>query len=134
MLTAPPVLYEQKRIHCVVVGADRVAANGDTANKIGTYSLAVLAKENTIPFYVAVPFSTFDFSIDSGSDIIVEERNPDEVTHLNNALLTVPGISVGNPAFDITPASLISAFITEYGVLHAPNRKKIQEFFSQKSQ
>ncbi|NLX91282.1 MAG: S-methyl-5-thioribose-1-phosphate isomerase [Firmicutes bacterium] len=122
----------KKRIHCVVVGADRVAANGDTANKIGTYSLAVLAKENNIPFYVAVPFSTFDFSIDSGSDIIVEERDSGEVTHLNNALLTVPGISVGNPAFDITPASLISAFITEYGVLHAPNRKKIEEFFSQK--
>ena len=118
----------KKRIHCVVVGADRVAANGDTANKIGTYSLAVLAKENNIPFYVAVPSSTFDFSIQSGRDIIVEERDPGEVTHLNDALLTVPGISAGNPAFDITPASLISAFITEYGVLHAPNREKIQEF------
>jgi methylthioribose-1-phosphate isomerase len=123
----------KKRIHYVVVGADRVAANGDTANKIGTYPLAVLARENNIPFYVAVPFSTFDFSIKSGSDIIVEERDPIEVTHLNNDLLTTPGASVGNPAFDITPASLISAFITEYGVIHRPNREKIEEFFSGKN-
>ncbi len=120
----------KKRIHCVVVGADRVAANGDTANKIGTYPLAVLAKENAIPFYVAAPFSTFDLSLGSGSDIVVEERDPGEVTHFHNALLTVPGASAGNPAFDITPASLVSAFITEFGVLHAPNRAKIKDWMT----
>lgn len=115
----------KKVINCVVVGADRVAANGDTANKIGTYSLAVLARENNIPFYVAVPFSTFDFSIESGKDILVEERDPGEITCLNNTRLTIPGVSVCNPAFDITPATLISGFITEHGVIHAPNRQKI---------
>lgn len=119
----------RKHIHYVIVGADRVAANGDTANKIGTYSLAVLARENNIPFYVAVPFSTFDFSIKSGEDIVVEERDHREVTHLNNTLLTVQGIPAGNPAFDITPAALVSAFITELGVLHKPNRAKLAEFF-----
>ncbi len=116
----------KKIINCVVVGADRVAANGDTANKIGTYSLAVLARENNIPFYVAVPFSTFDFTIETGNDIIVEERESREITHLKDTTLTVPGISVGNPAFDLTPVSLISAFITEHGVIHAPNREKIR--------
>lgn len=115
----------KKVINCVVVGADRVAANGDTANKIGTYSLAVLARENNIPFYVAVPFSTFDFSIESGKDILVEERDPGEITCLNNTRLTIPGVSVCNPAFDITPAALISGFITEHGVIHDPNRQKI---------
>jgi len=115
----------KKMIHAVLVGADRVAANGDTANKIGTYMLAVLAKENNIPFYVALPLSTFDFSLESGKDIIVEERDPGEITHLKDIPLTPPGINVGNPAFDITPASLITAFITENGVIHNPDREKI---------
>jgi methylthioribose-1-phosphate isomerase len=122
---------QKKMIHAVLVGADRVAANGDTANKIGTYSLAVLAKENNIPFYVALPLSTFDLSLESGYDIIVEERGPEEVTHIKNTPLTPPGINVGNPAFDITPASFITAFITEYGVINTPNKEKIRTMVQQ---
>ena len=114
----------KKMVHAVITGADRVAANGDTANKIGTYMLAVLAKENNIPFYVALPFSTFDFSIESGADIVVEERDPAEVTHLRGEFLTVAGISAGNPSFDVTPASYITAFITEHGVIQPQDLKR----------
>ena len=117
----------RKVIHAVITGADRVAANGDTANKIGTYMLAVLARENNIPFYVALPFSTFDFSIESGADIVVEERDPSEVTFLRGEPLTVPGINAGNPSFDITPAPYITAFITEHGVIHNPDKEKIRK-------
>lgn len=120
----------QGAIDCVIVGADRIAANGDVANKIGTYTLAVLAKENNLPFYVAAPFSTVDLSIGSGKEIIVEEREPFEVTHLNNIRLSPKGIKAKNPAFDITPSSLITALITEYGIIYFPKGKKIKHFFS----
>ncbi len=107
-------------IDCVVVGADRIASNGDTANKIGTYSVAVLAKENNIPFYVAAPVSTIDFSIESGDSIPIEERKAEEVTHLRGIRLAPEGISVANPAFDVTPNRYITAIITEKGVVYPP--------------
>ncbi|MDR3579388.1 MAG: S-methyl-5-thioribose-1-phosphate isomerase [Oryzomonas sp.] len=104
-------------ITCCVVGADRIAANGDTANKIGTYSVAVLAKENNIPFYVAAPVSTLDLSLSDGSQIPIEERNADEVTHIKGVAIAPTGISVRNPAFDVTPARYITAIITENGIV-----------------
>lgn len=107
-------------IDCVIVGADRIASNGDTANKIGTYSVAVLAKENNIPFYVAAPVSTIDFSIESGDSIPIEERKAEEVTHLRGIRLAPEGISVANPAFDVTPNRYITAIITEKGVVYPP--------------
>jgi methylthioribose-1-phosphate isomerase len=115
-------------INCIIVGADRVASNGDVANKIGTYTLAVLAKENNVPFYAAVPFSTIDMSIGSGREIIVEERDPQEITHLKGIPLTPQGVKVKNPSFDITPSHLITAIITEYGIIYNPNEKKMQQF------
>jgi methylthioribose-1-phosphate isomerase len=104
-------------IDCVVVGADRIAANGDTANKIGTYSVAVLAKENRIPFYVAAPISTLDLSLKSGDEIPIEERHSQEVTHLRGLPVAPEGVSVRNPAFDVTPAKYITGIITERGVV-----------------
>jgi len=102
-------------IDCVVVGADRIAANGDTANKIGTYSVAVLARENRIPFYVAAPISTLDLSLKSGDEIPIEERQPHEVTHLCGQPVAPEGVTVRNPAFDVTPARYITGIITEKG-------------------
>ena len=102
-------------IDCVVVGADRIAANGDTANKIGTYSVAVLAKENRIPFYVAAPISTLDLTLASGDEIPIEERHSHEVTHLCGQPIAPEGVTVRNPAFDVTPAKYITAIITERG-------------------
>ncbi|MEW6364954.1 MAG: S-methyl-5-thioribose-1-phosphate isomerase [Acidobacteriota bacterium] len=113
-------MMNQGVITCVVVGADRIAANGDTANKIGTYSVAVLAHENGIPFYVAAPYSTFDMSIESGKQIPIEERDPREVTVVNRARIAPEGVGVRNPAFDVTPARFISAFITDRGLLLPP--------------
>jgi len=107
------------RIGCVVVGADRIAANGDVANKIGTYSVAVLAKENNVPFYVAAPISTLDMSIASGEEIPIEERSPEEVTHLAGTRVAA-NVSAAHPAFDVTPARFIAAIITERGVARAP--------------
>ncbi|HME82266.1 MAG TPA: S-methyl-5-thioribose-1-phosphate isomerase [Candidatus Eremiobacteraceae bacterium] len=107
-------------IGAVVVGADRIAANGDTANKIGTYPLAVLAREHGIPFYVAAPRSTFDPDTQSGSDIVIEERDPAEVRTVRGQPVAPPDTPVANPAFDVTPARLITAFITEEGVLMPP--------------
>jgi len=107
-------------IGCVIVGADRIAANGDTANKIGTYTLAVLAKESSVPFYVAAPTSTIDTSIKSGEDIIIEQRSPEEVTHINGVRITPEGVSVINPAFDVTPNKYITAIITEKGIIREP--------------
>jgi methylthioribose-1-phosphate isomerase len=104
-------------IDCVIVGADRIAANGDTANKIGTYSVAVLAKENRIPFYVAAPLSTLDLSLKDGDQIPIEERTPREVTHIRDIPLAPEGVAVRNPAFDVTPARYISGIITEEGVV-----------------
>jgi methylthioribose-1-phosphate isomerase len=108
------------RIGCVVVGADRIAANGDVANKIGTYSVAVLAKENCIPFYVAAPVSTLDLTLSSGDEIPIEQRSATEVTHVGGVRLAPEGISVQNPAFDVTPNRYVSAIITERGVARAP--------------
>ncbi|MDO8568480.1 MAG: S-methyl-5-thioribose-1-phosphate isomerase [Dehalococcoidales bacterium] len=110
----------QGKIDCAIVGADRIAANGDTANKIGTYSVAVLAKENGIPFYVAAPTTTIDMSIASGKDIPIEQRNGKEVTHIQGVCLAAEGCDVANPAFDVTPAKYITAIITERGIIKAP--------------
>jgi len=113
------------RIGAVVVGADRIAANGDTANKIGTYQIAVLAREHNVPFYVAAPVSTFDLTIASGEHIPIEEREPGEVTHLRGVRIA-PDVSVANPAFDVTPARLVSAIICEHGVARAPYQESLR--------
>ena len=107
-------------IDCVIVGADRIVANGDVANKIGTYNLAVLAMENGVPFYVAAPTSTIDLSISSGGMIPIEERRPEEVTHIKGIPIAPRDANVANPAFDVTPHRYISAIITEQGILHEP--------------
>jgi methylthioribose-1-phosphate isomerase len=103
-------------VNCVIVGADRIAANGDTANKIGTYTLAVLAKEHGIPFYVAAPTTTIDLTLASGDEIPIEERSPEEVTHIQGIAIAPEGVDVANPAFDITPHKYITAIITENGI------------------
>lgn len=108
------------KINAVVVGADRIAANGDTANKIGTYMVAVLAREHNIPFYVAAPVSTFDLSLKSGEEIPIEERDAKEVTHIKEYQMAPDGVGVQNPAFDVTPNELIGAIITNKGVARAP--------------
>jgi methylthioribose-1-phosphate isomerase len=108
------------RIGCVVVGADRIAANGDVANKIGTYSVAVLAKENSVPFYVAAPVSTFDLTIASGDQIPIEQRSPQEVTHVFGVPVAPENIAVANPAFDVTPNRYVTAIVCERGVARAP--------------
>jgi methylthioribose-1-phosphate isomerase len=116
----------QRKIDCVVVGADRIAANGDAANKIGTYSLAVLAKENKIPFYVAAPTSTIDLSLSSGDKIPIEERSPEEVTHIQGVPIAPEGIKAANPAFDVTPHSYITAIITEKGIVREPYTEELK--------
>ncbi|NMC58211.1 MAG: S-methyl-5-thioribose-1-phosphate isomerase [Candidatus Methanofastidiosa archaeon] len=116
-------------IQKVIVGADRIAMNGDVANKIGTYQVAVLAKENNIPFYVAAPISTFDPKAKTGEDIPIEERNKNEVTHIGGVRIATEGIDVFNPAFDVTPANYISGIITEKGVLEPPYEKSIKQLF-----
>ena len=108
-----------EKVDAVVVGADRIAANGDTANKIGTYQIAVLAREHGVPFYVAAPISTFDLSVQSGEEIPIEERPAEEVTHIRGVRIA-PDVHAAHPAFDITPARLISAIITERGIARAP--------------
>jgi methylthioribose-1-phosphate isomerase len=108
------------RIGCVIVGADRIAANGDVANKIGTYSVAVLAQENGVPFYVAAPISTLDLSLTSGDLIPIEQRSPLEVTHVFGVPVAPEGAAVENPAFDVTPNRYVTAIITEHGVARAP--------------
>lgn len=109
-------LMKSRNISAVVVGADRVAANGDTANKIGTYQIAIVAKYHNVPFYVAAPRTSIDFSIPSGDHIIIEERPERELTHINDQRIAAPGIQCWNPAFDVTPANLIKGIITEVGV------------------
>lgn len=118
-------LMQKKEISLAIVGADRIARNGDAANKIGTYSVAVLARENQIPFYVAAPLSTFDFSLTDGSRIPIEERPAQEVKEINGRLITVPDAPVRNPAFDVTPARYVTAFITENGVIYPPYEKNL---------
>jgi len=110
----------------IFVGADRIASNGDTANKIGTYSLAVLAKYHDVPFYVAAPLSTVDFEIESGADIPVEERSPDEVTRIKGVQFTLEDIDVTTPAFDVTPSELIHGIITEKGVARYPYKESLK--------
>lgn len=113
-------------IDAIIVGADRIASNGDTANKIGTYPLAVLAKYHGIPFYVAAPVSTFDPGIPDGKNIKIELRDPDEVKSIRGKEITLKNIKVKNPAFDVTPAKLITAIVTELGIIRRPSREKIR--------
>lgn len=120
-------VMKNKMVDAVIVGADRIAANGDTANKIGTYSVAVLAKEHGIPFYVAAPSSTFDFSLSSGEMIPIEERSKEEVTHVFGVQTAPLAVDVFNPAFDVTPNEFIAGIITEYGVLKPCYDKSIQK-------
>ena len=110
----------------MVVGADRIAANGDVANKIGTYSVAVLAKENGIPFYVAAPVSTFDLTLPSGDSIPIEQRSPDEVTHVFGVPVAPEAMAAANPAFDVTPSRYVTAIICERGVARAPYEESLR--------
>jgi methylthioribose-1-phosphate isomerase len=114
-------------VNCVIVGADRIAANGDVANKIGTYTLAVLAKENGIPFYVAAPITTIDLSLSSGDRIPIEYRSPEEVTHIQGVSVAPQGVQVANPAFDVTPHRYVSAIITEKGTIKEPYRMTLSK-------
>ena len=118
-------LLARERVDAVVVGADRIAANGDTANKIGTYQAAVLAREHGVPFWVAAPFSTVDLATDHGADIPIEERDASEVTELSGTRVAPPGAAAWNPAFDVTPARLISAIVTERGIARPPFRESL---------
>ncbi len=117
-------------IDAVVVGTDRVAANGDVANKIGTYMVAVLAKRHNIPFYVACPLSTIDLELPDGAAIPIEERSADEVKGFRDYHWAAEGVKIRNPAFDVTPAELVTALITEKGVVHTPDREKLRQLFS----
>ncbi len=121
------------KVDVVVVGADRIAANGDTANKIGTYMVAVLAKRHNLPFYVAAPITTLDLSLRSGDEIPIEERDTKEVTHIREQQLGPTGVSVHNPAFDVTPNDLITAIITDKGVVRAPYVNSLRELVEGKS-
>src|SRR6266568_3479281 len=113
-------IMKQGKIGAVIVGADRIAANGDVANKIGTYTVAVLARQHEIPFYVAAPLSTLDLTIPDGSHIPIEQRDPNEVTHIAGVRVVPDGVSVFNPAFDVTPHEFVTAIITDRGVAHPP--------------
>ncbi len=119
-------LMKKGRISAVITGADRIAQNGDSANKIGTYSVAVLAKEHGLPFYVAAPMSTIDFGLKEGDAIPIEERSPDEVRSIAGRYITLPNIEVENPAFDVTPAKYITAIITENGIAEPPFQRSLE--------
>lgn len=123
---------KENRIDAVVVGADRIAANGDVANKIGTYMVAVLAQKHNIPFYVAAPVSTLDLSLASGDEIPIEERSTEEVVSFNNKRIAPEDIEVGHPAFDITPNELVAAIITEHGIAKAPYTESLKALAGQK--
>ena len=120
-------MMKQGKIQAVVVGADRIAANGDVANKIGTYTVAVLAKEHGIPFYVAAPISTVDLETPDGSKIPIEQRNPREVTHIAGKQMVPDGVSIENPAFDVTPAKYVTAIVTERGIARAPYEESLKK-------
>ena len=119
-------MMKQGKIGAIVVGADRVAANGDVANKIGTYTIAILAKEHGIPFYVAAPISTVDLATSDGSKIPIEQRNAREVTHIAGRQMVPNGVSIENPAFDVTPAKYVTAIITERGIARAPYEQSLR--------
>jgi len=121
-------------VNCVITGADCIAANGDTANKIGTYTLAVLAKEQGIPFYMVAPTTTIDRSLASGSDIPIEQRPGDEVTHINGLMVAPEGTVAANPAFDVTPHHLITAIITDRGIVREPHEQGLEKLFQIESQ
>ena len=123
-------MMNQGKIAAIVVGADRIAANGDVANKIGTYTVAVLAKEHNIPFYVAAPISTVDLACPDGSKIPIEQRNGKEVTHIAGKQMVPDGVNVENPAFDVTPAKYVSAIITERGIAKAPYNDSLRQLAS----
>ena len=129
---AAAFLMSRGEIDAVIVGADRVAANGDVANKIGTYAVAVVANRHRIPFYVAAPISTIDAAIASGTDIPIEERSETEVTGYGAIRWAPLGVAVRNPVFDVTPAELVTALITEHGVVHAPNTAKLKTLLALK--
>src|SRR5579862_4094153 len=120
-------MMKQGKVAAIVVGADRIAANGDVANKIGTYSVAVLAKEHDIPFYVAAPLSTIDFETPDGSTIPIEQRNEKEVTHIAGKQMTPDGAQIENPAFDVTPAKYVTAIVTERGIARAPYEASLEK-------
>lgn len=126
-------MMRKGKIGAVVVGADRIAANGDVANKIGTYTVAVLAKEHNIPFYVAAPISTVDLATPDGSKIPIEERNAAEVTHIAGKQITPEGVQVENPAFDVTPAKYVTAIITEKGIARAPYEQSLAKLAREES-
>lgn len=120
-------LMQKGKVSMVITGADRIARNGDAANKIGTYTLAVLAKEHGLPFYMAAPLNTVDFGLPEGQQIPIEERKPEEVREIAGRCITLPHVKVFNPAFDVTPASYISAIITEKGIARPPLEKSLEE-------
>lgn len=122
-------IMKQGKVDLVIVGTDRVAANGDTANKIGTYPLAVLAKENDVPFYVAVPLSTIDMELENGDEIPIEERDDEEITAFNGSQVAPKKVETYNPAFDITPHKYISGFITEKGIIEPPFKEGFEKLF-----
>jgi len=128
--TVAPVLIRDGKIDLVIVGADRIAANGDTANKIGTFMLSQIAKDFGVPFYIAAPISTIDFDIESGEEIKIEERDAREITHIGNVQVAPEGIKVYNPAFDVTPHQNITGIITEKGILRPPYKENIQKLKS----
>ncbi len=119
-------LMSQKKINLIIVGADRIARNGDVVNKIGTYSLSVLARENKVPFYVAAPISTIDVSLRSGKEIPIEERDHKEITHILGKQIAPAGVKVFNPAFDLTPHGYVGAIITEKGIIRKPFEENIK--------
>jgi methylthioribose-1-phosphate isomerase len=121
------LVMQQNKIDGVVVGADRIAANGDVANKVGTYGVAVLAKAHHVPFYVAAPVSTFDLTLSDGSGIPIEERDADEICHGFGKRTAPEGVKVYNPAFDVTPAELIAGIITEHGIISPVNRENVEK-------
>jgi methylthioribose-1-phosphate isomerase len=124
------MLMQQGKIDVVIVGADRITANGDTANKIGTYNLALVAQAHGVPFYVAAPLSTIDLSLVSGKDIPIEERNPEEISTINREVICAPGTRFYNPAFDVTPARLITGIITEKGIARPDYRDSLAALFN----
>lgn len=123
-------LMSKNKVNLVIVGADRIALNGDVVNKIGTYSLSVLARENAVPFYVAAPLSTIDTSLKSGQEIPIEERDPKEVTHILGKQIAPTGVKVFNPAFDLTPNRYVEAIITEKGIIKKPYEKNIKKILN----